>query len=170
MFKEIEGYEDYLIYSDGRVWSKKRNKFLKATISNRGYYQVTLCKNTNGRGYLIHRLLAEHFIPNPQNKRTVNHIDGNKLNNHLNNLEWATDSENMKHAFKNGLNKQTNYRAAIKASTERRSKKVIEINSGREFKSQQEAARQLQIPLTTVTNYIKRYNGIYKSYHFKLVA
>lgn len=68
-------------------------------MSNSGYKMI----RTQNKDWYLHRLLAEHFIPNPENKPQVNHIDGNKLNNSLDNLEWVTQSENMRHAFDTGL-------------------------------------------------------------------
>ena len=107
----IVGWEGhYAISEDGIVWSlpkKNRNtlKPLKSVIDHGvGYKLVTLCvKGVGRRNAFIHRLLALHFIPNPDNKPMVNHIDGDKLNNSLSNLEWATASENSQHAVATGL-------------------------------------------------------------------
>ena len=75
----------------------------KPTLGNNGYYHVRLWAHNKSRLFNIHRLLGIHFIPNPQNKPQVNHKDGNKLNNSLDNLEWVTHKENAIHAYKNGL-------------------------------------------------------------------
>ncbi len=88
--KEYKG--KYIVYSDGRIWSNLRNRFLVHSINKKTGYVTA--------GGYIHRLVAECFIPNPLNKRCVNHIDGNKLNNDLSNLEWVTHSENHKHAYR----------------------------------------------------------------------
>lgn len=129
VFKDVLGYEGlYQVSNFGRVKSLKRKnvfycglkkeylerpvkeKILNFSKSNRGYLQVCLTKNGKYKTYTVHRLVAKAFIDNPLNKKTVNHIDGNKLNNCANNLEWATSSENNKHAFDNGLSKPHNQR------------------------------------------------------------
>lgn len=109
--KWVDGYSDrYSIDKDGNVYSHWYKWSKKAILLNHrkdkcGYIKVHLSKNNVGVQKTLHRLLAQAFIPNPKNKRTVNHIDGNKSNNSLSNLEWATYSENSQHAFRVGLNK-----------------------------------------------------------------
>lgn len=101
--KNISGYGGrYGVTIDGQVYSHLRKRFL-AQSSIRGYLCAHLSKDGVGKCLYIHRLVAEAYIPNKYGKREVNHIDGNKHNNHINNLEWATRSENMQHAFDNGL-------------------------------------------------------------------
>ena len=92
---EIEGYSNYLIYPEGRVWSKKTKRFLKPGSDKRGYLHVALCKDGKPKTTKIHRLVAEHYIPNDDNKREVDHIDRNKHNNDVTNLRWTTSSENQ---------------------------------------------------------------------------
>ena len=102
-FKQIKGYENYLISDQGRVYSYYTKKFLKPHKNTCGYLFVVLYKNGVCKNYRIHRLVALTFIPNPENKRTVNHIDGCKINNHVSNLEWCTNKENIRHAMDTGL-------------------------------------------------------------------
>jgi exopolyphosphatase/pppGpp-phosphohydrolase len=103
--KYIESYgEDYSVSKKGEVYSHRAGKFLKPMRHNYGYRYVSLCKDGKRSNFLIHRLVAIAFIPNPENKRTVNHKNGDKTDNSLNNLEWNTYSENHIHAHKNGLN------------------------------------------------------------------
>ena len=106
-WKWIEGFEGlYRVSNFGRVYSEKTKKFLSQNrVTKDGYIHVALRKNGKVYERRVNRLVAEAFLPNPENKPTVNHKDGNKLNNHVDNLEWATKEENMQHAYKLGLKK-----------------------------------------------------------------
>lgn len=104
--KEFELNNNYLIYSDGRVYSKYRDRFLTPKVDNSKYKRISLRTPSLGKQnskHLVHRLVAQTFIPNPLNLGYVNHIDGDKLNNDVSNLEWVTASENQKHAYRIGL-------------------------------------------------------------------
>ncbi len=92
------------IRRDGRIWSLKKRKYITGSFS-RKYLAVW----TGTKREYIHRLVALKYIPNPENKRTVNHIDGNPKNNHMSNLEWATHGENTKHAYDNNMNTCSEY-------------------------------------------------------------
>ena len=93
---EIEDYPDYLIYEDGRIWSKYgKGKFLKQN-PNDGYLYVKLCKDGKPKTMSVHRLLGNAYIPNPENKREIDHIDNNRQNNNISNLRWVTRSENQR--------------------------------------------------------------------------
>ena len=94
-FKEIEGFPNYLIYEDGRVWSKiGKGRWLKVCKYSNGYLQVLLPNGKKKKHLLIHRLLAIHFISNPHNKPCVDHKDGDITNNKLLNLRWVTKRQN----------------------------------------------------------------------------
>lgn len=95
-FKQIEGYENYLVSNYGRVLNLDTGRVLKPRNTS-GYQQVSLWKENNQKHEYIHRLVAQAFIPNIENKPQVNHIDENKHNNHVSNLEWATVKENVNH-------------------------------------------------------------------------
>ena len=91
---------DYDINEQGQIYSHKTNKFLTGYIDNTGYRTVLLTVEGKKKNYLVHRLVAQTFIPNENNLPIVNHKDGNKLNNVVDNLEWVTQSENRIHAIK----------------------------------------------------------------------
>ena len=104
IWKPIIGYENlYQVSNLGKIKSLKRNIILKPSHNRKGYLQIILYKNKNKKVGRIHRLVAEAFIPNENNFTDVNHIDGNKHNNKVENLEWCNRSYNLKHAYENGL-------------------------------------------------------------------
>ena len=118
-WKDIKGYEGMYLISDlGRVMSISREKvagfnlyrketiILRTYVDTYGYYSITLTdKKGNRKNHKIHRLIAEAFLENEYNKPCINHIDGNKKNNNIDNLEWCTKKENNIHAIKTGLRK-----------------------------------------------------------------
>jgi len=97
-------FPGYSATFEGEIWSHKRNKFIIGKINRYGYHTVGI-RNSNSKRLhkQTHRLIALVYIPNPENKPCVNHKDGNKLNNHIDNLEWCTISENTQHSFNNQL-------------------------------------------------------------------
>lgn len=114
IWKDIQGYEGlYQISNLGNVKSLSfgpknirrsgKERILKSSPSNCGYYKVELYNNGKSKMHYIHRLVATAFIPNPHNKPQINHIDGVKSNNSAANLEWITASENQKHSIRIGL-------------------------------------------------------------------
>lgn len=117
IWKPIKEYEDlYEVSNLGRIKSKdritrngksnyciKKGKILKIGSNSLGYAIIGLWKDKKQRFFQVHRIVAETFIKNSENKKEVNHKDGNKRNNNIENLEWVTRSENVKHAIKHGL-------------------------------------------------------------------
>lgn len=117
IWKDVVGYEGlYQVSNLGRVKSCKKliirknkgnfilkEKIMKNSVTGYGYYMVNLYKNGKYTHFLVHRLVALAFIPNPLNKPCINHIDAVKTNNKTNNLEWVTYGENNLHALKNNL-------------------------------------------------------------------
>ena len=94
---EVVGFPDYLIYNDGRVWSKKSNIFLKLQNDTEGYKGISLCNKRlkiRNKRHKVHRLVAIHYIPNPENKPQVDHINRDPSDNRVENLRWATRTEN----------------------------------------------------------------------------
>ena len=142
IWKDIVGYEGlYQVSNVGRVKSLNRTTItstggkrewkecvLKPLISNsKKYCHVSLYKNNRQKLMSIHRLVAIQFIPNPENKNEVNHIDGNISNNTIYNLEWRTRSENQLHAYAIGLQKP-NFKKSLEIASERRKRKINKLD------------------------------------------
>lgn len=110
--KPVVGFEGIYEVSDcGSLFRVARGqgcvqwKRLKPCANSQGYFNVSLCKNGKAKSYKVHAIVAAAFIPNINGYREINHIDGNKFNNHVNNLEWCDSSHNNAHAHRTGLNK-----------------------------------------------------------------
>jgi hypothetical protein len=157
IWKDIEGYEGlYQVSNLGRVKSLSikihnrvtREKILMSHLSNSGYQYVCLSNNKIKKYLFVHRIVALEFIYNPKSKEQVNHIDGNKSNNCIENLEWLSRSENMKHAYKNGLNRISDLQK--QKTSEAKSSSVIDLLTGVVYKSIREANKVHKMPYTTL--------------------
>lgn len=105
---DVIGYEGlYAVTSCGKIWSYRHNRFLKPLDNGRGYLRVNLYKNGSYSPFLIHRLVANAYIPNIEVKPEINHKDENKTHNWINNLEWVTRSENVNYGTRNDRDSQT---------------------------------------------------------------
>jgi hypothetical protein len=155
---DIEGYEElYSISTLGRVKSLERyrqnhgrlqkveSKIKSTRKDKQGYVLLDLYKDNKPKTVRVHRIVAEAFIPNPNNKETVNHIDGDKSNNNINNLEWASAKEQNEHFYKRNLKSKENIEKAVKAMNKVQSKKVKCLNDETVYESVSEAARQIGI-------------------------
>jgi len=124
---EVVDYPNYLIYPDGRVYSKKRNIFIKMRPTHNKYLGCNLYNNFGRKTFTLHRLLGLHYIPNPNNLAEIDHIDRNRQNNNLNNLRWVSSSTNqLNSSFRNSSsnhkyifpklnkNKSVSYRVMIR--------------------------------------------------------
>ena len=179
IWKDVVGYEGlYQVSNHGRVKSlehfvpsiggairKSPSKILTNCFDN-NYYHVTLYKGGRKKIFLVHRLVAEAFIPNPNNLPQVNHKDGNKLNNNATNLEWCSAQDNILHAFATGLNTPhtTHYRGV----------KAFLFDSGvfvGEYTSQHEAADILGLNVSHICSVLqgryKQTGGYYFEYNGK---
>jgi hypothetical protein len=138
IYNSIAEIEGYLFSNLGNVYSIKTNKNLRKYLNYKGYHFLGLRVNGVSKKYYIHRLVAMAFIPNQHNKPQVNHINGNKLDNRVENLEWVTNNENKQHAVKNKLTHKG--RTTIMS----KNKVVIDLYSGVFYYSTREAERHLQ--------------------------
>jgi len=129
MENKVDFSINFTIFSDGKLYNRKTNNYIKWHKDTSGYYIARISENGEKRLVKQHRLLAQYFIQNPKNKTEVNHINGVKYDNHLENLEWVTRSENTKHAYDNGLIKVT-----------RPCKKIIDSITNKVYESVKEAA------------------------------
>jgi hypothetical protein len=168
-WRDIKGYEGlYQISNLGRVksvsksvWNgysfvKKTEKILKPGTDGHGYLHVNLSRDSRQRTTKVHRLVAKHFIENPDKKYTVNHINGIKKDNRADNLEWSTQSENNKHAWDSGLRKMSDEERIKKSSI--RSKIVLDLFSGVYYNSAKEAAEYIGIKHSTLKSMLNGTN------------
>lgn len=157
IWKNISNYPDYQISNLGNVRSNKTKKTLKPHVTKQGYCIVNLYNNGIDKHFKVHRLVALHFIENKLNKKTINHKDGNKLNNNIDNLEWHSHSENHLHAYKK-LNRQAPS-LGKKGKNAFRSIPVCQLdlrgNLIKIFDSQKIAAEELGISNTHISSVCK---------------
>lgn len=116
-FGQVRSVDRVVVGVDGKTYHYK-GRILKQAKTSDGYKTVQLFKDNGLKTFKVHRMIALTFIPNPNNKPEVNHIDGNKSNNHISNLEWVTRSENLKHAVKHGLSSPVKAIEATKKKVE----------------------------------------------------
>lgn len=171
IWKEINGYTNYEISSDGEVRSKDRyqqnhskeqfrkgkNKSLR--LDPQGYLMTDLYNDGVAKTVRVHRLVAEAFVPNPGNKPTVNHIDGDKTNNSKSNLEWSDFKEQNIHLYKMGLKSNGGISKAIKAMNKAQSKKVKCVNTGEIFESASSAARSIGVSPSRIMKICRENKG-----------
>ena len=137
-WRDIPGYESFYQVSNlGNVRSIRFNKVrnMKSWDSH-GYRAVELCINNNRYTVRVHQLVALAFIPNPENKPEVNHKDRNRSNNNVENLEWVTQSENVAHAYRNGVKPRPTYQ------NQPLQKEILDIIENKKYFSIREASRQ----------------------------
>ena len=155
---KINGYDDYFVFETGQILSfKNKNKasFLTPVINKSGYCYVTLTHNGKSKSKALHRIVAENLIDNPQNKPQVNHLDGDKENNHVSNLYWCTASENTRHAINTGL--YVGVRGEENNLSKLKEYQVIEIRKMAEDGIDKKViSEKFKIHVATVTAIVKR--------------
>ena len=152
--RDIKGYEGlYAITSCGKVWSYRAQKFMSPRVHAGGYLSVHLSINGKEKCFLIHRLVAEAYIPNPDNLPQIDHIDGDKTHNWINNLQWITNKDNAKKKGKYGRRRQVHC-----------------IETGRIYRSCREAAKAVGLACPKgVSGCCKGYRQTAAGYHWEYV-
>lgn len=153
---DVKGYEGlYQVSNFGKVKSLKRTrknhsklqiveeKIKNTRVDPQGYLMLDLYKDNKAKTTRVHRVVAEAFLPNVDDKPTVNHKDGNKANNHVDNLEWASFNEQNNHLYGSGLKSKENIDKAVKAMNKANRKGVMCINTKKKYKSVTDAARSV---------------------------
>lgn len=182
IWKKIKGTDgQYEVSSEGKVRSRNylghgRTQELALAKDQKGYYRIRIYQNEERRTCKVHRLVAEAFIPNPENRPEVNHINGNKTDNRAENLEWVTAHENARHAYKAGLKEKTREHCRQMGATigrknlamyrEKRKTPVIatRISDGAEFEYSSQAEAEEKTGASQ-PNIHKVLNGARKSTH-----
>ena len=162
-WKDINGYEGlYMISNFGRIKSLYQNRILKPKVDKNGYLEIGLMKNKRRKYFRVHRLVAIHFIPNDDEEKTeVNHIDENKENNHVENLEWCTREYNMKHGT---------IQQRITDSTRKTcAKRVRCVETGQEFESVGEACKQCGLKIANLSACLHGKRKTTGGYHWEFV-
>lgn len=131
-WKVITGYPNYIVSSEGRVKNTKTGRILKSGKHTHGYKLVVLSKNCKTKTFTIHRLVALEFIPNTENKKCVDHIDGNPSNNVVSNLRWATVAENMQNS-KIGKNNTSRFKGVVYHKAIKKYQANIRIDGKRKY-------------------------------------
>lgn len=177
IWKDLENYEGFykisnlgnikglLLYDRHKDIYNKREKILKPDVTSKGYLRVTLCKNGVKKRYTVHRLVAQNFIENPNNLSQINHINGIKTDNRADNLEWCTNGENEKHAYKIGL------KAKKFGEENPKHKSIIAINlitkEEKIYGSIIDAVKELNIGYNTIIYILKGKTKKPKKYNFR---
>lgn len=163
--KDIKGYEgEYAVTSCGKIWSYKSNKFLKLKDQRQGYKLVILTHDGVQRTLQVHRLVANTYLSNPNNYPCINHKNGIKEDNRVQNLEWCTYSQNMQHAYATGL---MNVEGKIMKG--HNCKKVKCIETGIVYESGAAAARAMGLDPSHISKVCQGKAKSHKGFHFEFV-
>lgn len=166
-WKEITGFPGYQVNKKGEVITlhylhHNITRKLKPRKSKNGYYSVCLYKDGKAYSKLIHRIVAQTFIPNPDNLPQVNHIDGNKTNNNVNNLEWVSNSDNIKHAIKNNLISKERLIDTTEIMSQNNRKAVLQFDMQGKFIARYNSAQEAAL-MNNLSNVSACCRGEYKT-------
>lgn len=167
-WQKVGRNSNYSVSDSGQVRRDDTNHIKEPRLNRYGYDVVDLYKNGNRQTERIHRLVAEAFIPNPDNKPEVNHKDGNKRNNHISNLEWATKRENIDHAVKHGLRTPSyGMRGKKNPNGGAHGKPVRVVETGEIFKNIKECSVCKNCRAIGITNCLHGRQHTHRGMHFE---
>lgn len=171
-WKSIEGYPNYIVSDTGEI--RNINSISSHSIRDKkGYFVTDLYKDGKRKTARVHRLVAEAFIPNPENKSEVNHLNGNKKDNRVSNLEWTTKKENMSHAVSNGLTSHIpSYGMLGKKNPNggRKGKPFRIIETGEIFGTLAECEKAINGNDTCIQDCLKGRQHTHRGYHFEYIS
>lgn len=173
-WKILEEHKEYSVSNLGRVKNNITNLLLKPTTNNNGYFKIGFWINNVKKHFYLHRLVAKYFVENKENKNIVNHKDGNRQNNNVNNLEWVTQSENNWHKYnilhyKNTEKQRNIAKLNIKKATAKICKKVKCIELDIIFESISNAEKEMKFGRNTLSYALLNNKNFYRGYHWELI-
>jgi len=154
---EIPHYPNYMVSTEGRIWNRKHNRFLRPSFDTYGYLSVELYNTDGSSRKLVHRLVGIAFIEGHFSGLQINHIDGNKVNNYVENLAWVTPRENLTHAHRTGLKKAHGHIPV----------RIIELE--KTFTSQRECADFIQGKQSAISECLSGRRKKHRGYTFEYV-
>ncbi len=171
-WSKIDGFYNYSVSNDGLIRNDKRNQVKAQRVNKDGYSVTDIYRDGERFTYRVHRIVANEFLDNPENKEEVNHIDGDKTNNNVDNLEWVTKSENMKHAYDTGLClHHASYGMLGKKNPNggRHGIPIMVVETGEVFESIADCAEALGISDRRICDVLKGHSRSYRGYTFTYV-
>ena len=161
-WKQIEGYDKYSVSDTGLIMNTKKGKLLKPKNTYDGYYEVRLYSKTHDKHIRVHRLVALAFIPNPDGLETVDHINGDKKDNRVENLRWLSSRDNLKHFWEEQATEKQKEKMAHR-------KPIKCLENGVVYKSIAQAAEQLGLNRASLVGALSKKRNSLLGYHFELV-
>ena len=169
IWKDVTCNENYVVSNTGKI-RRKGSDNDHSTYEKKGYLLVDLYKDGERSKKRVNRLVAEAFIPNPDNKPEVNHKDGNKSNNNVDNLEWATKKENCRHAWDNGLVKPSRSMLGKKnPNSGRKGKPIRIVETGEVFESSLACEEAIDGNNRHINDCLRGRQRTHRGYHFEYV-
>lgn len=166
-WRQIDGHPKHEVSDLGNIRNKKTGRIMKQFVNSRGYKVLMI----DGAAERVHRLVAKAFIPTEDYSLDVNHIDGNKTNNTIKNLEWCTRSDNIRHAFKNGLSQSnlndSSRRLGNNVMKEKTSRAVEVIETGVTYPSIKECAKEIGGFRVSISNCCHGKSKTHRGLHFR---